>query len=178
MPNMQLNFGEENNTSKDYLVTQDNKLLMASYSLTLNEQRLLFLAISKVDSRKRYGANEALIIKITAKDWGKVFKDSNSYTSLSRACSSIFERQLRIKLAERDYLKLRWVAAVRYTDIGEAQIELTFPPQLVPYLTGLARLTRSVGVRKQVSSSRNIKGICNRPVYSRDKQKIGLLREI
>lgn len=118
----------------DNRVTTANDLIQASYSLTLNEQRLVLAAISKINSRT---ANHTpLKIKITALEFGETFQinSKHAYTELKEAANSLFERELRPANA-KSRTRMRWVATYVDYHAGEGWAELTFNPDIVPFLT-------------------------------------------
>ena len=74
---------------EDHLVVKSNLLIQASYKQTLNEQRLVLLAVSGLDSRRpgiRPGFNQVEGIKITAADFAEAWKipPAEAYHALNR----------------------------------------------------------------------------------------------
>ena len=61
-------------TAENNLVVKSNALIQASYKLTLNEQRLVLLGVSMLDSRRpgiRPGFNQVEGIRITAEAYAE-----------------------------------------------------------------------------------------------------------
>lgn len=115
-------------------VTTANDLIQASYSLTLNEQRLVLSAISKINSRT---ANHSpLKIKVTAMEFGETFgiNAKHAYTELKEAANSLFDRELRPANA-KGKTRMRWVSTYVDYHVGEGWAELTFNSDIVPFLT-------------------------------------------
>lgn len=124
------------------LVVKSNALIQASYKLTLNEQRLILLGVSMLDSRRpgiRPGFNQYESIKITAQAFADHFPIpiSEAYRELREATNNLFERSV-IQIDGKKTIKDRWVSRVKYHD-GEGWAELSFSHHLMPHLTSLGR---------------------------------------
>lgn len=123
----------------DYLVTQSNKLVMASYRLSLQENRLILAAISKLDSRKIGIHPSAKLnqstVTVSALEFGKTFGISNkkAYEELRDATNNLFERKIS-QIDGKKTTKMRWVSKVVYHE-GEGWAELTFSPDVLNHLT-------------------------------------------
>ena len=132
------------------VVTKSNYLIEASYRLSLNEQRLILLAISQLDGRKPFPKSNEFTI--TATSFSETFDIpmKQAYETLEDASSRLYERDIKTydrtaKTRER----FRWVDRVKYWD-GEAKVTLSFSPWIVPYLTMLYHKFTSYEL-KQVS---------------------------
>lgn len=131
-------------------VTQSNKLIEASHTLTLNEKRLILAAASMLDPRKPLPRDGYLTIR--ADSFADVFglDVRHAYEALDDAASRLFERDIRRyskgKLVER----MRWVFHVKYRE-GEGCVELGFSPTVVPHLTMLNKEFTSYQL-KQIGS--------------------------
>ena len=120
-------------------VTKSNDLVEASYKLTLNEQRLLLMAISHIDSRKPL--QKKFYFRISALDFAEAFgiEPKHAYESLEDAANRLYERDIRTydrKNQVRE--RFRWVFHVKYYD-GQGFVELGFSPNVIPYLTLLSQ---------------------------------------
>jgi plasmid replication initiation protein len=117
-----------------YQVTQSNSLIEASYKLTLEEKRLVLIAISLIDSRSGIVPDE---ITITAANYAKIFdiKVQVAYTQLQEAKDRLYERDIRFRDGTSD-ARQRWVDRVVY-DSGA--LTLSFSKHLYPYLVNLSR---------------------------------------
>ena len=126
------------------LVVKSNALVQASYKLTLNEQRLVLLGVSMLDSRRpgiRPGFNQYEGIKITAQDYAEAFHIPirHAYDELREATLNLFERSvIQVEGKGKKTIKDRWVSRVAYHD-GEGWAELSFSHHLLPHLTSLGR---------------------------------------
>lgn len=133
------------------LVTKSNHLIEAGYRLSLNEQRLVLIAISKLDGRKPLPRDNDFTV--TAQEFSLMFNISlkKSYESLDSAASRLYERDIRTydgkhKTRER----FRWVDGVKYWD-GEGKVTLSFSNKIIPYLTLLHEKLTSYDL-KQISN--------------------------
>lgn len=138
------------NTEK-YLVTKSNHLVEAGYRLSLNEQRLVLSAISKLDGRKPMPRDNDFTI--TAQEFSSMFgvPIKQAYENLENATSRLYERDIKTydgkhKTRER----FRWVDGVKYWD-GEGKVTLSFSNKIIPYLTLLHTQLTSYDL-KQISN--------------------------
>lgn len=129
--------------SKKDLVTQDNALINASYTLDLIEKRLILLAIARSrKTGKGITANDHL--EIYASDYAECFNVERqaSYMALKSATESLFRRYFTYEtLTERGNLsvhKSRWTADISYVD-NESKIKIIFAPSVVPFITDLEK---------------------------------------
>lgn len=125
-----------------HLVVKSNSLIQASYKLSLNEQRLILLAVSGLNSKRpshRPGFNQVDGIKITAVEFAEAWKLSpkDAYTALKDATNDLYERSI-IEVKGKRTTKDRWVTRVAYHD-GDGWAELSFSPHITPHLTSLGR---------------------------------------
>ena len=127
--------------SKELFVTKHNSLIEASYKLSLNEQRLVLLCISKLDPRKPLPKEN--LFTITAKEFSSMFgvNEKTAYRDLENASKDLYEQDIRTNDGKNDY-RIRWVYGVKYHN-NEGKVTLGFSPWIYPYLTSLhERFTR------------------------------------
>lgn len=129
------------------LVTKDNSLIGASYSLGVVEQRLIFLAI--IEAREQKTLIEAGgLLRIYAQSYAKQFdvEKHTSYEAMKRAVDGLYEAGFAYsKLDERSgkigRYKSRWVDKIGYID-DLGCVELVFASDVIPLITRLeARYT-------------------------------------
>lgn len=135
------------------LIVKDNVLINASYSLSLVEQRLLFLAIVEV----RKGGLHAPIdhsqpIVVRAESYIKQFnvKRNAAYEALQSACKHLFERKFSYQeYRENQVARItsRWVSQITYLD-DTATVELIFSPAIMPLITELEKRFTSYDVEQ------------------------------
>ncbi len=132
---------------KKQLVTKDNSLIGASYSLGVVEQRLIFLAI--IEAREQKTLIEAGgLLRIYAQSYAKQFdvEKHTSYEAMKRAVEGLYEAGFAYsKLDERSgkigHYKSRWVDKIGYID-DLGCVELVFASDVIPLITRLeARYT-------------------------------------
>lgn len=123
--------------NKPLVVTQSNIITNASYKLTLTEQRVLLLVMSKIESKNTDYCQNAEF-KITADKFSKVFgvHSKTAYRELREVGDKLFERKLTFQLGKGKYVKTRWVSDVTYNK-EEGSITLNLAPKMVPLLTQL-----------------------------------------
>jgi len=137
--------------TEKFLVTKSNHLVEAGYRLSLNEQRLVLTAISKLDGRKPIPRDNDFTI--TAQEFSSMFNIpiKQAYENLDNAASRLYERDIKTydgkhKTRER----FRWVDGVKYWD-GEGKVTLSFSNKIIPYLTLLHTQLTSYDL-KQISN--------------------------
>jgi len=124
-----------------HLIVKSNALVHASYKLSLNEQRLILLAVAGLHSQRpgvRPGLNQVDNIRITAAEFAEAWNlpISKSYEALREATNELYERTIH-EIKDMHHKKMRWVSAVQYHD-GEGWARLSFTPHVTPHLTSLS----------------------------------------
>ena len=120
-------------------VTKANDLVEASYKLTLNEQRLLLMAIAHIDSRKPL--IKKYYFRISALDFAETFglEKHTAYVALEDAANRLLERIVQTYNRKNQVReRFHWVFHVKYYD-GEGFVDLGFSPNVIPYLTLLSQ---------------------------------------
>lgn len=142
------------------LVSKSNALIRASYKLSLQEQRLILAAISKIDSRKlNYypGKPSQATVHVSAQEFAETFDISpkKAYEELKESTENLFERKIT-EIDGKKTTKMRWVSKVTYHD-GQGWAELTFSNDIIPHLTFLRekftsyKLNRVTGLKSGYS---------------------------
>lgn len=127
---------------KNELVSKDNSLIEASYTLNMVEQRLILLAI--VEARKQKTIIEAGgLLRIYAHNYTSYFsvEKHTAYEALKSACNGLFEqyflyKKLDDKSGKTGHYKSRWVEKIGYID-GLGCVELVFSSDVIPLITRL-----------------------------------------
>lgn len=126
------------------LVTKHNDLVQASYSLTLDELRLVLMAVSKVDTRSEAGGRTRYLqeqqgIFISAQEFASIFQldRKNAYRQLRDAAGRLWERTIT-RIDGEVQIDLRWLyMKAAYSEGG---VLVFFSPQLLDlYLLDLTR---------------------------------------
>lgn len=127
---------------KDNLVAKSNDLIVASYSLTRNEQRLLLACISQIDSRPEAATvtvkDEFVVTTTQLKELYKDTSKNNAYRDLKIVSDTLFDREVTIALDDNQTLRTRFVSSVLFQP-NDGQITITFAQKILPYLTQLKR---------------------------------------
>lgn len=128
------------NTNK--LVVKSNRLVEASYRLTLAEQRIILFAIVEA-RRTQTGLSEDNLLSISATDYAAMFDVplNKAYEQINEAAKTLFRRYVVLydfnpKTGKEDMIEVRWVSSVKYLN-GEGAIQLRFAHDMVPYITNL-----------------------------------------
>ena len=120
------------------LVVKSNKLIEARYTLSLNEQKIILYAVSKLDTTK----DKFNILELETSEFINLLNTSQfRYTEIREIVVGLMSKQVRIETDKRD-LVANWVSSIDYIkDAG--LIELEFSEKLIPYLLQLKeRFTR------------------------------------
>lgn len=117
---------------KNKLVIKSNKLIEARYQLSLNEQKIILYAVSKLDTTK----DKFNILEIQTREFIELLNTSQfRYVEIRELVSNLMSKQIRIETDKRD-LVANWVSSIDYIkDTG--LIELEFSEKLIPYLLQL-----------------------------------------
>lgn len=125
------------------LVTKDNKLISASYSLGIPEQRVIFLAIVEARAQKQM-IDARGVLQIHASSYQEQFKveKHSAYKALKSAAKGLFEAQFEYnhiheQTGKPAHRAVRWVQAIDYIDAA-GMIELQFTDAVIPLITRLS----------------------------------------
>jgi plasmid replication initiation protein len=129
-------------SSKNMLVVKSNRLVEASYRLTLAEQRVILSAIAQSRQMKKPLTAETLVF-IKATDYAQMYEMplNQAYEQLKEAEKLIFQREFtlvdtRLETGEMFPLRSRWVFAAGHSNTA-GMIGLMFSPLILPYITQL-----------------------------------------
>jgi plasmid replication initiation protein len=119
-------------------VYQSNKLIESSYTLTLQEKRLVLLAASLLDSKKE--APKDGLVRVSADAFASVFGVDvrHAYGILSEAVERLWERDIKRYESGKEVETMRWIYRKKYYE-GEGHVEIGFSPTVLPHLTLLNR---------------------------------------
>ncbi|NOU12741.1 MAG: replication initiation protein [Methylococcaceae bacterium] len=125
-------------------VVKSNKVVEASYMLSLAEQRVLLACIAQIDSTAVL--TEDYRFEITASgvaDLAGLESLSNTYRDLKKASEKLYERSVIIDDPDPDNPKItqrktRWISSIDYVP-GEGKLVLSFAVGIIPYLSQLSR---------------------------------------
>jgi plasmid replication initiation protein len=129
-------------SGKKELVVKSNRLVEASYRLTLVEQQIILFSICRSREEQR-GLSPDTPVTITAKDFAEKFGTNSAmvYAQLKEAMNTLFERYVVLhdihpESGKPRVTKTRWISTASYID-GEGAIQIIFAPKIIPYITRL-----------------------------------------
>ena len=131
------------------IVVKDNRLIEASYRLTLTEQRMILFAIIQARDEQK-GLNEAqgqlfsnLPVTIRGIDFAKKFglDEANAYGQLAEASAKLFQRfaiihDIHPESGRPRRSTVRWISKASYVQQAGI-IQLSFTTDLIPFITRL-----------------------------------------
>lgn len=119
------------------VITQDNELINACYKMTLNEKRLLTLAMTKINPRKLPRRSTPHEIDITIGEWQKHFPSHSraAYKEIQQASRRLLRRQVTIKGRTPNYQVFNWLDRCDYVP-GESRVRIVFGYTVSLYLGG------------------------------------------
>jgi len=125
-------------------VVKSNKVVEASYKLTLYEQRILLACIAQIHSKEEL--LEDCQFEISAKEIANLSKLENVnkvYQSLSEASDKLLSRQIILNDPDPDNPRLRqrklnWMSHIDYYP-GDGKVILQFSKGIIPYLSELSK---------------------------------------
>ena len=120
-------------------VVQGNDLLEGAYSVTLDEMRLLNLALAHIDSRK---PQPEALYRLYPQDYQRIYglNPTSSHRQLREAAESLMKKPVTIYQTDRKTGKLRtvqlsWFSRLEYVSQDEqSAVVLRFGQDVAPYL--------------------------------------------
>ncbi|APQ06976.1 MULTISPECIES: replication initiation protein [Pseudomonas] len=115
-------------------VYQSNKLIESSYTLTLQEKRLVMLAASILHSKHEPPRDG--IVKVSAEAFASVFgvEVKHAYGILAEAIERLWPRDIKRFEGGTEVETMRWIYKKKYLE-GEGAVEIGFSPSILPHLT-------------------------------------------
>lgn len=138
---------------KKLIATQDNRLAVAKYTLSLEEKRLVLLLTSLVEPHDQDFKDYRIKISDVQRILGLSHK--GIYSRIKKVADSLMRRVITIEEKNGGWLKLNWVSSSRYIPKGTnglefACLDLSFDPKLKPYLLELKEQFYSFPLRSIV----------------------------
>jgi plasmid replication initiation protein len=126
-------------SEKIQIVTKSNRLIEASYRLSMIEMQLVLMAISQARD-KQTGFDYETPVTINVADFEATFNRSNAYVQLKEALDTIFDRYVSIDEIDEEgnhwARKTRWISEQSYCD-GLGSLKIVFAQAMKPYITRL-----------------------------------------
>ena len=128
------------------LVTKHNKLIQAKYSLTLQEKRLIYWLISEIKPDDRDFKPYRVSVKELTTFLG-LENNNRIYQQMAQVTERLMRRVMKIEEPENEsLLQVAWVSSARY-HLGKGCVDISFDPQLKPYLIQLKSHFTSIELR-------------------------------
>jgi plasmid replication initiation protein len=118
------------------LIYKDNRIIEASYRLSIREQRLVLLAISQINALEML--NENKVITITASEYSSVFgvDQKNAFRDMKWAMDQLFNQFIKVIVSEDKTEAFRWLSKKSAT-LSNQSVEVRFTADIAPYLHNL-----------------------------------------
>lgn len=117
-------------------VVKSNKLIEARYSLGLQEQRLMLLALSKLNSTEKLPKER---IRMRVSEYAAVFGDHKDlYADIKAAAKSLLRRIVTIEKDDGGW-KMFQVASYAELTTKTGIVELEFHEEMAPYISELKK---------------------------------------
>lgn len=143
----------------NWKVTKSNDLVEACYKLTLNEQRLVLLAIAQIDPRKPLRRDG--YYRVSAADFAAYFPVplKQAYEAINDGASRLIRRVVKT-YDQKNQIREEFVLAhhIKYHD-GEGFVEFAFSPSAAPHLSMLSAKFTTYELKQvgQLSSSYGVR---------------------
>lgn len=129
---------------KSEMVAKSNRLVEASYRLSMVEQQVVLLAISRArDEQKGLFADLPVTIRVDefVASYAPNTDATNAYRQLKDAMETLFDRHMVLHDIDPAtqlprVTKTRWISQASYID-GAGHIQFIFAPAVIPFITRL-----------------------------------------
>jgi len=115
-------------------VTKANHLIQASYSMTLQEKKLVLAALSCCDSRNEPKKTVSISASNFAEVTGMDLK--HAHTELYKAADKLFDRSIKVSDPEQTE-EFRWIQSKIKKHKGEGLVTLTWSDPILKYISQL-----------------------------------------
>lgn len=118
------------------LIYKDNKIIEASYKLSLTEQRIVLLAISQVNSYEKL--TEEKLFTITANEYSLVFSitKDEAFREMKKAMRYLSQRWVKVIDDGNETDEISWISK-RSSISSNQSITIRFTADISPYLSSL-----------------------------------------
>lgn len=130
-------------SDKTDLIVKSNRLVEASYRLTLVEQRMILAAI--VEARESQTGLADSHVSLEARRFCELFgmRQDSVYGQLKEALDTLYQRSVTVEDVDPVSGKprvssFRWISSKSYID-GAGAVQLRFSQEVVPYITRLEK---------------------------------------
>lgn len=141
--------------NQEKLVIKDNALIMASYTLTVEEQRLVLACIEKAQRQKKPLDNRAIKIVLSVQEYAELYgvKMGTAYKALRSASNKLYDRSIRIVTDGTEKRSRRWLQ--EHAEYETGRVELMFSEAVSKHISEIVtvrsayRLTQATQLRSQ-----------------------------
>lgn len=140
----------EDSEPESHWIAMSNALTRAGHGLSLSEKRLVMLAVSKLDSKRNWTADELLKLttRVTASEYAETYgvDMDTAYDSLQSAAKHLYDRSITIfepaytrkgrPLKDTIRTDMRWVGECKYYK-DQGFVELAWWHRIIPALVNL-----------------------------------------
>lgn len=133
----------------DLTVVQANELVEASYSLSINEMRLIALACTKFNS-KFDPAEKVGVIRIDINEFINAYgvENKNIYSELRDAVRSVMRKPIKLYNEQTEmFEEYAWLTKNAYSKTDGSHVLMQFSPAIEPYLFELKKRFTSINFR-------------------------------
>jgi len=122
--------------SSKKLIYKDNRIIEASYRLTLREQRLVLLCVSQINSLERLKDNKKFVV--TASEYSSVFggDEKHAFRDMRCAIDELYDRSIKVIVNADKTEEIRWISNKSNT-LSNQSVEVRFTADIAPYLNNL-----------------------------------------
>ena len=123
--------------STDYVISQDNSLVMGNYDMTAMEQKIFLILLSTI--KKDDKVMRTNVFRIV--DLAELMNVSSQllYRDLKKICKSIIGKIVEIQIDDKNWDIFNIVSGAKYNG-KQGTIELTLNDKAIPYLLQLEKL--------------------------------------
>lgn len=121
----------------DLQVYKSNDLMMASYKLSVAENRVILTCIAKINRNPEAQVTDQIMYGVTAREFAELcgITMKVAYAELKQAVDSLYDREVIFSMSNRKR-KTRLVQTADYLK-NEGRIELRFATDMLPYLSAI-----------------------------------------
>lgn len=136
------------NLDDEYMVVQDNRMIMAKYDMSLLEQKLFLVLVSTIKKDDKTFRETSLRVKDLAEIMG--VSPENLYRDLKKICSTLTDKKVEIEKDDGGWLIAPIMKYAEYhNDMGI--ISLCLNDKLEPYFLQLKKFFTQYGLENALS---------------------------
>lgn len=147
-------------SERNNLIYKDNKIINASYKVTLNEQRLILLAISLVNPLEKLTDDN--VITVSASEYSSVFggETFESFREIKAALELLSTRWIKVIDTDNQTTKISWIT-LQSQIISDQAIQLRFTKEIACFLSDF----KGGFTKYELANIKNMKSIFSIRIY-------------